>query len=127
MTALDDNFFQLQRIPNLSNTTMEIDTYYFTYPAVDDLLQLLDTVLGDDGRHFIDDRGRQGLRIAGLTNIDDFVLISPVDLCLVSRIWPEKVNLLFAFAKDMIDDVHFEERRVIREVEDIRSIFRAHR
>lgn len=103
---------------------MEIDTYYFTYPAVDDLLQLLDTVLGDDGRHFIDDRERQGLRIAGLTNVDDFVLISPVDLCLVSRIWPEKVNLLFAFAKDMIDDVHFEERRVIREVEDIRSIFR---
>lgn len=94
---------------------------------MDVLLQLLDTVVGDDGRDFIDTRGRQGLRIAGLTNVDDFILISPVDLCLVSRIWPEKVNTLFAFAKDMIEDTHFEERDIIREIENLRNIFRAGR
>lgn len=91
---------------------------------MDDLLQLLDTVLGDDGLPFIDARGRQGLRIAGLTHIDDFTLISPLELCLVSRVWPEKVNTLFTYAEDMLHDVHFEERKVIAEMKEYMKLCR---
>lgn len=85
---------------------------------MDDLLQLLDTIRGDDGLAFINARGRQGLRVAGITHIDDFTFISPLDLCLVSRIWPEKVNVLFTYAEDMIEDVHFEERKMIAEMKE---------
>lgn len=105
-------------MPDLPTTALLVETYCFEYPSVDDLLQLLDTILGNDGLPFIDAHGCQGLRIAGLTHIDDFTFISPLDLCLVSRVWPEKVKILFAYAEDMIDDVHFGERKMIAEIKE---------
>lgn len=65
---------------------------------------------------FLDDCGRQGLRIAGMSHVDDFAMITPVELSLISRIWPEKVNILFDFVKLVIEAVHAEKQEDIDDI-----------
>lgn len=76
----------------LVNAGLGVETYCLTYSSVDELLHILDTVIMDGEANFRDSRSRQGLRIAGMSNIDDFTMITPVELSLISRIWPEKVT-----------------------------------
>lgn len=58
------------------------------------------------------------MRIAGISNIDDFTLLSPMDLSLVSLIVPEKISVLYKTVEKLIDWVHEENRS------DIESIWR---
>lgn len=99
---------QLERVHGLSNALLEVKTYYFTYPTVEDLLYTLNNVFMNDGANFIDIHGCQGLRIAGMFNIDDFLLITPSV--------PEKVNILFDFVLGMIEVVHVEKQDDIAEM-----------
>lgn len=94
---------------------MQLATYYFDYPSVDDLLS---NIYLDGNFDFIDARGRQGLRIAGMINVDDFTMISPLDLCLVSRIQPEKVVVLFALVEKTIEAVHQEKKEEISDIKE---------
>lgn len=103
-------------------------TYCFKYPSVDDLLQQLRSVGPTGDVEFTDVQGRQGLRIAGMYDIDDFTRITPLDLCLVSRVWPEKISILFALVEEMIHTVHSERRKdidnmttLLREYEELRK------
>lgn len=100
----------------LSNALLDVKTYYFTYPTVEDLLYTLNNVFINDGANFVDIHGCQGLRIAGMFNVDDFTLITPLELSLVSRIVPEKVNILFDFVLGMIEAVHVEKQEDIAEI-----------
>lgn len=100
----------------LSNTMLGVQTYCFTYPSVDDLLRVLRNAVMNGEADFLDIHDRQGLRISGMSYIDDFTLITPLDLSLVSRIWPEKVNMLFDFVRGMIQAVHTEKQKEIVEM-----------
>lgn len=60
----------------------------------------------------------QGLRIAGMSNLDDFALLSPMDLSIVSLIVPEKVSMVYNMVKKLIEQVHEENKH------DIGSLYR---
>lgn len=97
----------------LVNIGLGVETYCLTYPSVDDLLSILDAVIMHGEADFLDFHSRQGLRIAGMSNVNDFTMITPVELSLISRIWPEKVNILFDFVRAMIEVVHVERQKDI--------------
>lgn len=80
---------------------------------MDDLLRRLRSVGPTGDVEFIDVQGRQGLRIAGMYDIDDFTNITPLDLCLVSRVWPEKISVIFALVEEMIHAAHLERQKDI--------------
>lgn len=61
------------------------------------------------------------MRIAGMSNIDDFALLSPVDLSLVSLIVPEKISVVYSTARKMIDWVHEENKSDIESMRRIRQ------
>jgi hypothetical protein len=84
---------------------------------VDDLLQRLNDANLTDDDNFLDAKDCQGLHRARMFNIDDFGMITPTELCLISRIWPEKVSVIFTFVKDMLDEVHAEKQEYIVEME----------
>lgn len=87
------------------------------YPTVDDLLRQLDTSeIAQGDLSYIDQKGRQGLRIAGMSYIDDFTMLSPVELSIITRILPEKVGILYNRVSEMIQCVHDENK------EDIESV-----
>lgn len=51
-----------------------------------------------------------------MSYIDDFTMLSPVELSIVTRILPEKVSTLYNHVSEMIQCVHDENK------EDIESI-----
>lgn len=61
------------------------------------------------------------MRIAGMSNIDNFALLSPVDLSLVSLIVPEKISVVYSTARKMIDWVHEENKSDIESMRRIRQ------
>lgn len=61
------------------------------------------------------------MRIAGMSNIDDFMLLSPVDLSIVSLIVPEKITVLYEMVKKLIEQVHEENSDDIDSVRNIRQ------
>lgn len=61
------------------------------------------------------------MRIAGMLNIDDFMLLSPMDLSIISLIVPEKIIVLYGMVKKLIDQVHEENSDDIDSVRRIRQ------
>lgn len=61
------------------------------------------------------------MRIAGMSNIDNFALLSPVDLSLVSLIVPEKISMVYSTARKMINWVHEENKSDIESMRRIRQ------
>lgn len=80
---------------------------------MDDLLLRLRSVGPTGDVEFTDVQGRQGLRVAGMYNLDDFTRITPLELCLVSRVWPEKISILFSLVEEMMHAVHSERQEDI--------------
>lgn len=56
-----------------------------------------------------------------MSNIDDFMLLSPVDLSIVSLIVPEKITVLYEMVKKLIEQVHEENSDDIDSVRNIRQ------
>lgn len=56
-----------------------------------------------------------------MSNIDNFALLSPVDLSLVSLIVPEKISVVYSTARKMIDWVHEENKSDIESMRRIRQ------
>jgi hypothetical protein len=52
---------------------------------------------------------------------DDFMLISPLNLCLATGVLPEKVLFLYSWAERMISILHEEKRDTIEEMEGMRK------
>lgn len=110
---------QLDAIPGLSSQVLNVETYAYNYPTVQGLLLQLDLSRVAEGNPpFITQREVQGLRIAGMSNVDDFMLLSPMDLSIVSLIVPEKITILYNMARKLIEQVHKENRG------DIESLYR---
>lgn len=63
-----------------------------------------------------------------MSNVDDFTLLSPVDLSLVSFIVPEKISVLYNTVTKMIDWVHEENKSDIESVgrirQEVRGVYR---
>lgn len=100
----------------MSNDVLAMETHCFAYPSVEALLQQVNAANQDGNVDYIDAAGRQGLRIAGMFHIDDFRMITPLELCLISRIWPEKVHMLFAFVEEMLEEVHLQKQEDLDEM-----------
>ncbi|KAF9464230.1 hypothetical protein BDZ94DRAFT_1354740 [Collybia nuda] len=114
----------LDAVPGLSSQTPEIETHAFDYPGLDEILQRLDSqvdAVGGCGLPYIDDRGIQGLRVAGMVNADDFTMLSPVDMSIISRIVPEKISVLYRFVEKIIEQVHEVKKEDIESLRCIRQ------
>lgn len=110
-------------IADLSDRSIPIDTYFFQYPTVQALLKLL----SDDSGVFASGWSSRGfnlqdvLKHAGLENMDDFCLTSPLALHKSSGIPAQAVNLLYAGAKKLICLVHQEMAVEIQDMRDMRD------
>jgi hypothetical protein len=56
----------------------------------------------------------------GMEYGDDFMLISPLNLCLTTKILPEKVLFLYSSAETAILMLHEEKQHIIDEMEELR-------
>lgn len=97
--------------------SLSVKTYFFRYPSVDDLLDLLGSslevrLIGFEGASRIGDILRKG----GLENMDNFTQLSPRSLHVYEGIPIEAVRLLYAGADEMIRATH------LGRVEDIEFI-----
>lgn len=61
------------------------------------------------------------MRVAGMSNVDDFVLLSPMDLSIVSLVVPEKISVLYDMVEILIEQAHEENRDDIDSVHRIRQ------
>lgn len=107
----------------MSNECPELDLYPFEYPSVEELLQQLDLSETNEGDPpFIDQRGRQGLRIAGMSHVDDFTMMSPVQLSIISAIVPEKISILYSLVWRIIKSVHNNYKEDKESIDHIRGM-----
>lgn len=108
-------------IADLSNQSISIETYSFQYPTVQDLLKLL----GDDSGVFASGWSSRGVNLqdvlkqAGLENMDDFCLSSPLALHKFSGIPTRAVTSLYIGAEKLIHLVH---QKRVGKIEEIRSM-----
>lgn len=106
---------------HLSDWGINIQTYYFSYPKIEDLLKLIDNeedgfVAGWSWRGI---KLEQLLRQAGMVQMDDFVTTSPLALHLSCGIPTRAAELLYIGAEKMIRLVH---KQMAHEIEDIRAL-----
>ena len=104
---------------------MDIETYYFSYPKVEELLKLVDNDI--DG--FVAGWSYKGtnlakmLRGARMVSVDDFVFTSPLDLHVSCGIPTRAVELLYIGAEKMIRVVHKEMAHEIRDMKEHREAY----
>jgi hypothetical protein len=99
----------------LGSYHFELETYAFKYPKVETLLDNLspDSELLDAEEHEV-------LHTAGVEYADDFTLISPLNLCLSTKIGPEQICFLYTWIEQVIAQVHKENQDFIDEIEELR-------
>lgn len=110
-------------ITDLSNRSIAIETYFFQYHTVQALLKLLSDdsgvfALGWSSRGF---NLQDVLKHAGLENMDDFCLTSPLALHKSSGIPARAVNTLYVGAEKLICLLHQEMAVEIQDMRDMRD------
>jgi hypothetical protein len=107
---------------HLSDRGIDVETYYFTYPHINNLLRLLDNdfdgyVAGSwNGLNL-----RDLLHMAHMEQMEDFVMTSPRTLHVTCGIPAHTVSLLFLGATKMIKLVHMEMETEIRDIQALRE------
>jgi hypothetical protein len=112
-----------QAAGHLSDRGIPIETFYFQYPHIEDLLKLLDNEADGyvAGWSLNGLNLREMLRRARMERMDDFVLTSPRTLHVTCGIPAKAVNLLYLGATKMIKLVHMEMETEIREIRELRE------
>lgn len=110
---------------NLPDWGIDIETYYFSYPKVEDLLKLVDNDVDGfvAGWSYKGTNLRDMLRGARMESMDDFVLTSPLDLHVLCGIPTQAVELLYIGAEKMIRVVHKEMAHEIRDIREHREAY----
>lgn len=108
---------------SLSADSLQVKTYYFQYPSVEDLLDLLGgsleaQLVGFEGGDQISNL----LRRAGLERVDDFTLLSPRGLHIYEGIPVEAVRLLYSGADEMIRATHLGHEEDIKDVDKLTGL-----
>lgn len=106
---------------HLSDRGINVETYYFSYPTIEDLLKLVDNEEDGlvSGWTWRGAKLEQLLRQAGMVRMDDFVTTSPLALHLSCGIPTRGVELLYMGAEKMI---HLFHRQMAPEIKDIRDL-----
>jgi len=99
----------------LSSYDMNPRTYAFEYPKLKMLLDILHPAVLLDA-----DKCGQ-LNMLQMEYVDDFILISLLNLCLSTGIMPKKVLFLYSWAERMISVLHKEKKDTIKEIEQMRK------
>lgn len=56
-----------------------------------------------------------GLSVLGIPDLEALTFISPVNVCIISKILPERVILIYRTAVELIHRIHEENREYIEE------------
>lgn len=110
---------------HLSDQGLNIETYYFSYPKVADLLKLVDNEV--DG--FVAGWSYKGISLSdmlgsvGMVNVDDFVMTSLLVLHTSCGIPIRAVELLYIGAEKMIRMVHKEMAHKIKDLWEHREAY----
>jgi hypothetical protein len=98
----------------LSSRAPSIETYAFAYPSLDSFMKNFAA---------IEPKDTQRIRIvAGIEYADDVMLFSPLHLCLMTGIEPEKILALYFWAREMIALIHEENSELIVDLKALRSL-----
>jgi hypothetical protein len=99
---------------------LQVKTYYFMYPPVEELLEMLG---GSLETQLVGFRGRDQivdiLKRAGFEYLDDFSMHSPYSLHFHDGIPADAVRLLFSGAEEMLRAFHWGMDEVIRDIEEM--------
>lgn len=110
---------------HLSDRGLDIETYYFTYPRVQDLLKLVD----NDVDGFVAGWSYKGISLCemlmsvGMVSVEDFVMTSPLALHTSCGIPAQAVELLYIGAEKMIRVVHKEMAHEIKDLREHREAY----
>lgn len=110
-------------VARLSDKGLLIETYWFQYPSVDDLLKSLRncSLVFEDGWSLGGIDLRSLLKRVGLENMDDFCSTSPLTLHLSGGVPSRAVAQLYAGAEEIIRTVHEQMAEEIQEIRDMRD------
>lgn len=100
--------------------SLRVKTYFFQYPPIEDLLELLGgslevRLVGFEGADQIGTILRKG----GLENIEDFTLLSPRSLHVYDGIPIEAIRLLYSGADEMMRAMHLGRAEEIEFINEI--------
>lgn len=110
-------------VAHLSDGGLPIETYWFQYPSVDDLLKSLRncSLVFEDGWALGGIDLRSLLKRVGLENMDDFCSTSPRTLHLSGGVPAQAVAQLYTGAEEIIRMVHEQMAEEIQEIRDMRD------
>lgn len=119
MRRLQGNSLNAGEAKPLPFNGLQVKTYYFDYPPVEALLDMLGSSLKAQLVGFKGgERIGEILRRAGLEYLDDFGTSSPRSLHVYEGIPLGAVCLLYSGAVEMIRGVHLELEEEIRDIEE---------
>ena len=102
---------------SLSLDALNIETYAFTYPILDDLLSTLDESVPN--HNFLEPGDHEVLVIAGINNVDHFTWVCEQNLHSSTEIPPAKIIALYKTAVEMILSFH---KKMNKEIEESKEM-----
>lgn len=98
----------------LGNRIIDVETYWFEYPSLEQ-----DLPMNFAGLEINELRA---IEAAGMEYADDFVMLTPLDLCIGTGISPEKISAVCSWAETMIYSVHAEHADTVKWIKGVREI-----
>lgn len=110
---------QLCQYPGLINQALTVERHPFDYPTIELLLSQLDASGTRPGPQY--GSILETLYKVRMITVDDLTMISERDLFLISGIPPGMIRAIYNKAKQMMLEVHVENKKVILEMDDMRK------
>lgn len=114
---------QLDQYPGLSDHRLDMETFPFNYPSIQELLSHLDT-LQAGGTHHQYESYLPTLHSSRMKYVDDLTMISEQDLYVASGIPPGRIHSLYARARVMMLAVYMMNKEAILEMNELKREWR---
>lgn len=114
---------QLDQYPGLSGNTLDVETFPFDYPSIQELLSRLDASQPGRTLHRYESY-LPAFHSSKMRYVDDLTMISERDLFVASGIPPGRIRTVYVRAQVMMLDVYTKNKEVILEMSDLKREWR---
>lgn len=111
---------QLGQYPGLSGHGLDMETFPFSYPSIQELLSQLDASQAGGTRHRYESY-LLTLHSSRMKYVDDLTMISERDLYLASGIPPGRIRSIYDRARVMMSDVYTKNEEAILEMSELKQ------
>lgn len=114
---------QLDQYPGLSAHTLDMETFPFDYPSIQELLSHLDASQPGRTLHRYESY-LSTLHSSRMKYVDDLTMISECNLFVASGIPPGRIRSVYVRARAMMLDVYLKNKEAILEMRDLKREWR---